>query len=122
MAVTIAELISKKDEISASKKKHYAIETSIGEIICKLPTGGLVADAWSMTNTMEANKFVILNCCVEPNLKDSQLQKEFGCGEPLDIVAQIFQVGEISKLATLLMELAGFNKDLNHKVIADLKN
>lgn len=121
MAVTIAELIDKKDEISANKKKHYAIETSIGEIICKLPTSGLVAEAWGMADTMTANKFMILNCCVEPNLKDSQLQKEFGCGEPTDIVPLLFQVGEISRIPTLLMELAGFNQNLNHKVVSDVK-
>ena len=122
MAVTIAELIGKKDEIKAKKNALYELETSIGDIVVKLPTSAIVADAWAMTNTMEANKFIIFNCVIEPNLKDKQLLETYDCLEPIDVVAAIFQVGEISRMATVLMNLAGFNGEIGHKLHKEVKN
>ena len=88
----------------------------------KLPTSAIVADAWAMTNTMEANKFIIFNCVIEPNLKDKQLLETYDCLEPIDVVAAIFQVGEISRMATVLMNLAGFNGEIGHKLHKEVKN
>lgn len=122
MAITIADLIGKKDEITAAKKRLYDLETSIGEITVKIPTSSIVVDVWGMPDNMEANKFLIYECVVEPNLKDSQLQKEFGCGEPTDIVPAIFQVGEISTIATEIMNRAGFGGNISSKIHKEIKN
>ncbi len=122
MAVTIAELIGKKDEIRNKKNALYELETSIGDIVAKLPTSSTVADAWAMSNTMEGNKFLLFNCIIDPNLKDKQLQEAYDCLEPTDIVPAIFQVGEISRIASVLMERAGFGGDINYKIHKEVKN
>jgi len=122
MAVTIAELIGKKDEIRAKKNAVYELETSIGDIIVKLPTSKIVADSWAIKNTMDANCFIIQSCVLEPNLNDKKLLEEFGVFDSIDVVREIFQVGEIPAIAGKLLNLAGFGEDINSKVHKDIKN
>jgi hypothetical protein len=47
-------------------------------------------------------------CIVEPNLKDAEVQKQFGCTNPMDIVDVIFAPGEIPQIAIECMKLAGY--------------
>ena len=122
MAVTINELISKRDEIRAKKNNLYELETSIGTIVAKMPSSKIVADAWNLDDNMEGNQLLILECVVNPNLKDKELQRAYGCAEPLDIVAEIFEVGEISGIASELLKLAKFNGDIKSKIYKEVKN
>jgi hypothetical protein len=48
------------------------------------------------------------NCVVEPNLKDEQLQKGFGCAEPTEIVDLLFKAGEITAISGHCLDMAGF--------------
>nr|WP_285842874.1 hypothetical protein [Metabacillus litoralis] len=68
----------------------------------------------------KADPFMVYNIVVEPNLKDPNLQKEFGCVEPDDIVEKLFESGEISNIAQIGMELAGYKSGV--KKVNDLKN
>jgi hypothetical protein len=81
-------------------------------------------EAFQMANdenqSGKADTFMVYNIVVEPNLKDSSLQKEFGCVEPTDIVEKIFESGEISNIATIGMELAGYKSNIQK--VKDLKN
>lgn len=122
MAVTIAELLGKKDEIKAKKNALYELETSIGDIVVKLPTSKIAADSWAIKNTMDANCFIIQACVLEPNLNDKDLLKEFEVFDSIDVVKEIFQVGEIPAIASKLMDLAGFGESINAKVHKDVKN
>lgn len=121
MAITVAELIEKKQSIQAKNKTRYVLDTSVGEIVAKLPTLSTVSDAWDM-NTMEANKYLILNCVIEPDLRNKQLLDAYGCVEPTDIISAIFQVGEISRIATALMKLAGFEGNITSRIHREVKN
>ena len=47
-------------------------------------------------------------CIVEPNLKDAEVQKQFECANPMDIVDVIFAPGEIPQIAIECMKLAGY--------------
>ena len=122
MAVSIEELIAKKDEIKAKKAAKYALETSIGDIIVKLPTSGIIADAWNFNNSMDGNKYVILECTVEPNLKNAELQKAYGIGDPMDIVAALFQPGEITRIASVILDKAGYKENIRIKLANEIKN
>ena len=123
MAITISELIDKKKDIQDKRKSLYDFETSLGDFTFRVPDSKLVADAWNLTDNFEGNCFLILNCAVDPNLKAGALQKEFGCAEPIDIVTELFQAGEISRIATTLLNLAGFSADkIAHKLHNDIKN
>ena len=68
----------------------------------------------------KADPFMVYNVVIEPNLKDSKLQKEFGCVEPTDIVEKIFEAGEMVQISKAGLELAGYHKGINK--VKDLKN
>ena len=122
MAVSIEELIAKKDEIKAKKAAKYALETSIGDIIVRLPTSGIIADAWNFNSSMDGNKYVILECTVEPNLKNAELQKAYGVGDPMDIVPALFQPGEITRIASAILDKAGYKENIRLKLANEIKN
>ncbi|CAM3133204.1 hypothetical protein PASE110613_17745 [Paenibacillus sediminis] len=46
-----------------------------------------------------ADIHLVYNIVIEPNLKDAELQKEFGCAEPTNIVGLLFRAGEIGALS-----------------------
>lgn len=123
MAVTIAELIAKREDIAAKKKQLYDIETSIGEIVVKPPSGTLVAESWAMKSDYESNKYLVHSCIVNPNLRDGDLLKAYNCVEPTDIVDKIFESGEVNRLAVTLLRLGGFrNNELVTKLHDESKN
>ena len=116
MAITIAELIKKRSDIQAKKEALYDLETSVGTITCRVPSADIVADSWDMQNTSDGNKNLVFECCVEPNLHDRELQEAYNCVEPFDIVTEIFQAGEVAKIAGHLLKLAGFNSNVTSKL------
>ena len=122
MAVSITDLIAKKDEIKAKKAAKYEIETSIGDIIVRLPTSGIIADAWNFNSSMEGNKYVVLECTVAPDLKNAELQKAYGIGDPMDIVSALFQPGEITRIASAILDKAGYKENIRLKLASEIKN
>ena len=68
-----------------------------------------------------ANNYLVHACCIEPNLRDAELLKEFECKEPVEIVNKIFMIGEITSIADTLVKKAGFDKD-NIEVVDKIKN
>ncbi|MCB5100715.1 hypothetical protein LGX04_09685, partial [Streptococcus mutans] len=88
------------------------------------PDRSLVMDSLEMTkdedDNVNADAFLVYNVMIEPNLKDKELQKEFGCVEPIDIVETLFSPGTISSIATQAMRLAGYSDDA--EVVESLKN
>lgn len=122
MAVSIEELIGKRDEIKSKKGNLYELETSIGDIVARIPSKQIVSDAWNMSSNMEGNQYIILESVISPNLKDRELQNAYGCVEPIDIVPALFQVGEISRIAAALLKEAGFSGDIKAKLYKETKN
>lgn len=122
MAVSVADLIAKREEITAKKKNLFALETSIGDIIIKIPSVQVIADAWDMRNNVEGNQLLILECVIQPNLKDRELQNAFGCAEPIEIVPALFNSGEINRIAAVILDKAGFNENIKAKLYKEVKN
>ena len=121
MAISIADLIAKKEDIERAKKAKYDIKTSIGTLTVKKPTASLVAE----TNELEDGneEYLIINSVVEPDLKEPQLLKAYGCIEPTDIVRKLFDAGEIMALSRTIMSTAGYNAgNLESKLHEDAKN
>ena len=121
MAISIADLIAKKEDIRKAKKAKYDIKTSIGTLTVKKPTASLVAE----TNELEDGneEYLIINSVVEPDLKEPQLLKAYGCIEPTDIVCKLFDAGEIMALSRTIMSTAGYNAgNLESKLHEDAKN
>lgn len=120
MAISINELLAKKDEIKNKKKALYDLETSIGTITIKTPSKALIASAMDMEQ--RGDEYLIMNSVVEPNLKAQELLDGFNCFEPLDIVSEVFEVGEVSRLANAIMKAAGFTGDIPAKLHEEVKN
>lgn len=119
MAVSIAELLEKKEEIAARKKARYDLKTSIGTVTVKLPSR---ADVSEFMRLDDADELLLLDCVVEPNLRDKKLLEGFGCIEPTDVVGKLFDAGEIPALSKKIMRLAGYGQDIEAELHAAAKN
>jgi hypothetical protein len=124
--LTLTDLMKNKEQYQVKKDttEELFIERLGASITIRKPERSLCLEAFQMANDEnqadKADPFMVYNIVVEPNLKDVNLQKEFGCVEPTDIVEKIFESGEISKIAQVGMELAGYNDNI--KKVKDLKN
>ena len=116
MAVSVKELIEKKDAIAANKAATVKFVTSIGTVVVKKPTKSMVLEA--LGRESDGDAYLILQQVVEPDLKDSALQDAYGCVEPLDIVEKLFMPGEIVNFSRAIMKTSGYGVD----IVEDLKN
>lgn len=122
MAVTINELIAKKEMIDKKKKQLYDLETSVGTITVKIPSGALVSEAIDMPKAVEGNKHLIYESVVAPDLKSHELHKAFGVVEPIDVVSAIFPVGEVNAIAGKLLDIGGYNRKITATLHEEIKN
>lgn len=121
MAVTIEDLLNRKEEIQRGKKQQFDLETSIGTITVRMPKRSEVLETRGLKDS-DSDGYLIYQTVVEPDLSNRKLQQAYGCGEPTDIVTALFLPGEIPTLAVKIMELAGFSRNIESKVHEDLKN
>ena len=114
--LTLQELIAQRESLKDKKTARYELKTSLGTILVTVPDAALVSEALELSPVSEANKHLIYNCVVEPDLKNGELQKVYGVVDPPDIVTAIFLPGEVNKIANKLFDLAGFDKKINAKL------
>ena len=76
MAVSIDELIQKKEELANRKKRLYDLQTSAGVVTVKLPTRALMAEATDLETG--SDDYILMNTIVAPDLSDKELQKTYG--------------------------------------------
>lgn len=121
--VTIEDLIARKDEIQASKRKSVKmyVESLDGYVVLSMPDRRLIADSMDFDNGIESNVHLVSNSMVEPNLKDDKLQEAFNVHTPKELLQTIIGDGEVGFIAEELMNVAGYKKS-NVKVIEEIKN
>lgn len=125
--ITVADLLKQKDELKKKKQRTQKlyVESLGAEIVIQEPIKGLALEALEMaqdsTRSDKADAHVCYHCVIEPNLKDPELQKQFGCVEPTDIVDMIFLPGEVSAIGGHIMQLAGYGQSVK-KLDKELKN
>ena len=109
--LTLAELLRRKEQMLESKETKKTLDLYVKSIDAVItveePSGALCRDANDMESG-EGDKYMCYECIVEPNLKDAEVQKQFGCTNPMDIVDVIFAPGEIPQIAIECMKLAGY--------------
>lgn len=66
----------------------------------------------------EANLRTALSGIMEPDLKDKDLLKHYGCPTPKDLMEKLFNGGEIATIAGLVTDLSGYGDDAE----GELKN
>ena len=122
MAVSIQDLIDKKDGIVAGRTATYDLETSIGTITVKKPSRAFVLEALGLSDAAESDAYMVLNMTAEPNLKDTELQKAYGCMDPLDIIGKLFDSGEVAAISKAIMKCAGYGDNIKAEVHEEAKN
>ena len=119
MAVSVKELIDQKEEMEKRKKVLFDIKTSAGIITVKKPSRVIAGEIFDMK---DGDPYLIMECTVEPNLKDPALLKTFDCLEPTDLPEKIFEAGEVNAIARKIMENAGYRKDVTSEIHETAKN
>jgi len=123
--LTIKDLLDRKEQLKGRKKRRVTlyVESLDGEIEIEEPSHALALEALEMAQSESdrADKHVVYHCVVEPNLKDPELQKAFGCAEPTDIVDMIFRPGEIAAISGHALQLAGYGQGVR-KIDEVVKN
>lgn len=68
---------------------------------------------------MDAGKFneqVILKCVTNPNLRDTEMMQAVGAKTAQEVIYKVFLAGEIASIVSAIMDISGFNSDINDKV------
>ena len=118
-ALTAQELIRKRELIEKKKTQKVNIEVKdLGTFQFRIPD---YLDIEDSNAADDSDAYLIYACCEQPDLKDSDLQKEYDAQMPLDIVNKIFMPGEVSRMAGLLVQKAGYDKECV-KIIEKAKN
>lgn len=118
--VKLVDLINKADEIKESKKEYKLVFVNSlnGNIKIKKPSRDICMQAYEMEN---CDEYLIYESVVEPNLKDKKLHEAYKISNPLDIVSEIFEAGEISNLGVTILKTAGYD-EMSVKLVDDIKN
>jgi Phage XkdN-like protein. len=119
--VKLSDLIAQaeKKKTQSKQRKQLYIKSLDGVITVQHPDRALCLEVQDMGS--DGNAYLIYECVIEPNLKDSALQNAYGCIKPLDIVDAIFEPGEIALLSNEIIKMAGYDESAV-KVVEDLKN
>jgi len=124
--MTLLDLIKDKEkyQIKSDTTQDLFIDRLGVSVTIKKADRALCLECIGMTNDQEqadmADIHMVYNTVTEPNLKDPELHKSYGCVEPYDIIEKIFEPGEIASIAGEGMVLAGYGSGV--KKVEDLKN
>lgn len=118
----LEDILSKKETLKNRHKetKELFVKRLDGNIVISKPDIVLCGDISEMENNHDTNKYFVYEIVTEPNLKDPKLHEAFGVDDPIDIVDEIFDVGEINMISTEGMMFAGFYNGV--EVVENLKN
>lgn len=120
MAVSIADLIAKKESIAAKKKQLYDVKTSVGTMTFKAPTKALMSEVFDLSE--DNDEYLIYNSVVNPDLSDKKLQEAYGCMEPTDIVDKLLLPGEVRFVARAITKTVGYYKEIATELHEEVKN
>jgi hypothetical protein len=124
--LTLTDLMKDKEkyQVKSDVTEEVYIPRLDANVTIRKPERSLCIETIQMSQddnlVDQADPYLVYNIMVEPNLKDKELQKTYGCVEPTDIVGKIFETGEIPNIAQVGLEIAGYDKGI--KRVKDLKN
>ena len=114
--LSVTDLMKEKEKyhVKDDVTEPVLVERLGVEVVLRKPEKSLCVDTMKMSqdknNDTDADEYMVYNTMVEPDLKDKELQKAYDCKLPTDIVAKIFDPGEIAQLSEVAFELAGYRK------------
>lgn len=123
--LTVTDLLKEKEkyQVKTDVKEELFIPRIDANVTLQKPERSLCIESFEMGSgegQTDGDVFLVYNTIVEPDLRDSELQKAFGCVEPTDIVEKIFEAGEIVGIAKKALDLAGYGDSVSS--VKDLKN
>jgi hypothetical protein len=72
-------------------------------------------------NTKRFNELILINCLVDPNLKDVEWLKSAKCMKPEQLMYKAFLPGEINTMSDKILKLSGFDTNIEEEV-EEIKN
>lgn len=119
--LTLTKLIAEADQIKgkARAKQDMFIKSLGGTVTIQEPERSVCLDAMDMGAA--GDDYLVLECVIEPNLKDAGLMQAFGCTTPLEVVTAIFKPGETAQIAKAAVDMAGYGAD-SVQAVENLKN
>jgi len=133
--ITIESLIQRAEQRKNDKIKFKEVYNKLldGNLVLKrIPLTQVVdlldkldGESIKLKDCIELYKELIYRCC--PILQNKELQDEFGCAEPYDIVTEVFEdnVGEINTVAEQVLDMYGMadeHKPIIVEVEKEIKN
>lgn len=117
--LTLKDIIAKKQEKQEKKKetKYLYVKSLDGNIKVMKPEKKLCYDAVAMDKN--GDNYLVYESVIEPPLKSSELQEAYGVFG-IDIVDEVFELGEIAAIAKEIVNMVGLNDSV--KVVEELKN
>ncbi len=119
----LEDLINKAGEKKGDKYVEIYIKRLDATIKAKEPDNTLILESIDILkeNAHESDLHLVYNSIIEPNIKDSTLHKAYNVSRPLEILDEIFSLGEISNIAKTLLKNSGY-EDNSVKLVEDIKN
>lgn len=68
-------------------------------------------NAVKTSDTERFTAALLVECTIQPDFRDAELCKAYGCVDPLDVPGRMLTSGEYTKLAEEVMTLNGFDLD-----------
>ena len=119
----LEDLINKAGEKKGDKYVEIYIKRLDATIKAKEPDNTLILESIDILkeNAHESDLHLVYNSIIEPNIKDSTLHNAYNVSRPVEILDEIFSLGEISNIAKTLLKNSGY-EDNSVKLVEDIKN
>lgn len=106
----LAKLIGAKDPVEV-KIREVSPERLTDFMAMMIDQNGNV----NVGRSFDGNAMVCTDAIVDPDVKDPDLAKHFGCTTPVELVKKLFKF-EVSEIAGIVMEMAGLGSDAEDEV------
>ena len=119
----LEDLINKAGEKKGDKYVEIYIKRLDATIKAKEPDNTLILESIDILkeNAHESDLHLVYNSIIEPKIKDSTLHNAYNVSRPVEILDEIFSLGEISNISKTLLKNSGY-EDNSVKLVEDIKN
>lgn len=116
MALTAQDLIKNKEIIEERKKDQVEIEVDgyNEPFLFSIPDLETYDNAQAYAKKrkdIDADKYLIVECCLEPNLRDPDLLKTYEVKNGMDLIGILFRPGDIQGIIKTLMKFSGYKDE-----------
>ena len=116
MEVPIEKIKAKTLSKIAGEDVEITVKALSGSLYTELISGASGKDgSIDGSKIYDAYAMIVAKGCVEPNLKDKELQKYYNAASPKDLAKILFPGGELTKISERIGALSGFGTNEDDK-------